>query len=163
MFITNDPDETYLLHFKPELTELKNQLNIWKQIGLSLKGKITIINKQAFAPSIYVASIRDIPKNAITETNNIIQHFIWDGQTSKIAQSTLIQSIEHGGLKLCHFEIKSKAQKLYWVKRLINPTHANWKLLPKSFYKWQYVPMTYFCLKFCLLTQYLTLICKKHQ
>ncbi len=57
------------------------------------------------APLIYVASIIDIPKNAITEINNIIQHFIWEGKTSKIVQATLIQSIEHGGLKLCHMQI----------------------------------------------------------
>ncbi len=81
---------------------------------------------------MYVASIIDIPKNAITEINNIIKHFIW--KTSKIAQSTLIQSIEHGDLNLCHFETKSKALKLSWVKRLINRIHANGKLLQKSFY-----------------------------
>ncbi len=56
----------------------------------------------------------DIPKNAITEINNIIQLFLWDGKTSKIAQSTLIQSKEHVGLALCHFETKSKALKLSW-------------------------------------------------
>ncbi len=131
IFITNHPDENYLLNYKPKLAELKNLLNIWKQRTLSLKGKITIMNTLALAPLIYVASIIDIPKNAITEINNIIQHFIWDGKTSKIAQSTLIQSIEHGGLKLCHFDTKSKTLKLSLVKRLINPTHANWKLLPK--------------------------------
>ncbi len=134
IFITNDLDENYLLNYKPKFAELKNLLNIWKQRVLSLKGKITIINTLALAPLIYDTSIIDIPKNVITEINNIILHFIWEGKTSKIAQSTLIQSIEHGGLKLCHFETKSKALKLSWVKRLINPTHANWKILPKSFY-----------------------------
>ncbi len=129
MFITNDPDENYLLNYKPKLAELKNLSNIWKQRALSLKGKIIIINTLALTPLIYVASIIDIPKNAITKIN-IIQQFIWNGKTSKIAQSILIQSIEHGGLKLCHFETKSKVLKLSCV----NPTHANWKLLTKYFY-----------------------------
>ncbi len=31
IFITNDPDENYLLNYKPKLAELKNLLNIWKQ------------------------------------------------------------------------------------------------------------------------------------
>ncbi len=116
------------------MAELKNLLNIWKQRALSIQGKITIIYTLALAPLIYVASIIDIPTNAITQINNIIQCFLWDGKTSKIAQSTLIQSIEHGGLKHGHLEAKSKALKLSCVKRLINPTHANWKLLPKFFY-----------------------------
>ncbi len=124
IFITNDSDENYLLNYKPKLAELKNLLNIWKQRTLSLKVKITIINTLALAPLRYVASIIDIPKNAITEINNIIQHFIWDGKTFNIAQSTVNQSIEHGGLKHCHFETKSKALKLSWVKRLINPTQG---------------------------------------
>ncbi len=96
IFITNDSDENYLLNYKPKLAELKILLNIWKQRALSLKEKITIINTLSLAPLIYIASIIYITKNAITEINNIIQHFIWDGKTSKIAQSTLIQSIEHG-------------------------------------------------------------------
>ncbi len=85
IFITNDPDDNYLLNYKPQLAELKNLLNIWKQRALSLKEKITIINTLALALLIYVASIIDIPKYAITEINNIIQHFIWDGKTSKLS------------------------------------------------------------------------------
>ncbi len=84
IFITNDPDKYYLLNYKLKLAELKNLLNIWKQRALSLKGKITIINTLALVPLIYVASIIDIPKNAITEVNNIIHHFIWDGKHPKL-------------------------------------------------------------------------------
>ncbi len=62
IFITNDPDENYLLNYKPKFAELKNLLNIWKQRAVSLKGNITIINTLALAPLIYVASIIDIPK-----------------------------------------------------------------------------------------------------
>ncbi len=91
---------------------LTKLLNIWKQRPLSLKGKITIIYTLALAPLIYVASIIYIPKNAITEINTIIQHFLCDGKTSTIAQSTLMQSTEYGGLKIGHFETKFKALKL---------------------------------------------------
>ncbi len=31
---------------------------------------------------------------------------MWDGSTSKIPQQTLIQGIEDGGLKVCHFPTK---------------------------------------------------------
>ncbi len=70
-----------------------------------------------------------------TENNyihNFQQNFIWDGKTSKIAQQTLIQPIQNGGLKFCHFETKVRALKLSWVKRLACKTPSNWKILQKS-------------------------------
>ncbi len=60
---------------------------------------------------------------------------MWDGSTSKISQQTLIQSIQNGDLKLCHFETKVKALKLCWVKRLCCNDKATWTILPQVFYK----------------------------
>ncbi len=57
-------------------------------------------------------------KTTCKETNDIIQNFIWEGKTAKIAQNTLIKNIEQGGLKLCHFPTKVKALKLSWVKTM---------------------------------------------
>ncbi len=65
----------------------------------------------------------------------IIQAFIWDNSTSKIAQNTLIQKIQKGGLKLCHFPMKVHALKLSWIKRLKSNKDSSWKILPKSFFK----------------------------
>ncbi len=76
---------------------------------MSLKEKITVLNHLSLAPLIYVASVVDTPKRAIHEINNATQNFIWDGNTSEIAQQILIQAIQNGGLKLCHFETKVKA------------------------------------------------------
>ncbi len=67
----------------------------------------------------------------------MIQNFIWDGSTSKIAQKTLIQQIYKGGLKLCHFETKVIALKLSWIKRLTSENESTWKILPKFFYTCQ--------------------------
>ncbi len=56
----------------------------------------------------------DIPPKARNEINYIIQHFLWDDSTSTFSQHTLIQNIENGGLKVCHFETKVKALRLSW-------------------------------------------------
>ncbi len=100
IFITNDAEENLNLNFKPRIANFTNLLNVWQQRNLSLKGKITIINTLALAPLIYLSSTIDTPDKAIAQVNNIIHNFLWYGKTSKIAQSTFIQSIEHGGLKL---------------------------------------------------------------
>ncbi len=113
---TDNRENNYIHNFQQCILTLKTTLNIWKQRKLSVKGKITVLNHLALAPLIYVASVVDTPKRAIQEINNATQNFIWDGNTSKIAQQTLIQSIQNGGLKLCHFETKVRALKLSWVK-----------------------------------------------
>ncbi len=84
---------------------------------------------------MYASSIVNTPNKAISERNNLIQNFIWDSTTSKIAQKTLIQQIDKGGLKLCHYETKVKALKLSSIKRLISENNSTWKILPKLFYK----------------------------
>jgi exonuclease III len=134
IIITDDVDKCFKYNFQQKIHNLKSTLNIWKQRSLSIKGKITVINNLALASLIYTASVVDTPKKAITEINNILQNFIWDGKTSKIAQQTLIQEIAKGGLKLCHFETKIKALKLSWVKRLYIGKDANWTILPSLFY-----------------------------
>ncbi len=98
--ITDNDETNYKHNF--QLT-LKSTLNIWKQRKLSLKGQMTVLNNVALAPLIYASSVINTPGKAITKINNIIQNFFWEGTTSKIAQQTLIQSIEDGGLQLCHF------------------------------------------------------------
>ncbi len=98
---------------------------------------MTVLNHLALAPLIYVASVVDTHKQAIQKINNATQNFIWDGSTSKIVQQTMIQPIQNGGLKLCHFETKVKALTLSWVKRLTCKAPSNWKILPKAFYNCQ--------------------------
>ncbi len=84
-------------------------------------------------PLIYVSNLIETPTEAKRETNDIIQNFIWEGKSAKIAQNTLIKNIELGGLKLCHYPTKVKALKLSWVKRFCNEQYTNWKVLPKLF------------------------------
>ncbi len=125
---------------------------MWKQRKLSLKGKIAVLNNPALAPLIYVSSIVNTQDKAIKEINTIVQNCIWDNSTSKISFKTLIQQIENGSLKLCHFETKVKALKLSWVKRLYSENNSTWKILPKIFFHCQNLD-TYFGSNHQLLTK----------
>jgi len=135
IIITNDPEKNYLLNFQNRIASLKATLNIWSQRNLSIKGKITIINNLALAPLIYVSSVTSTPAKAIAEINNTVQSFLWRNKSAKISQKTLIQNIDKGGLKLCHFETKVNSLMLTWTKRLSSPLATRWKLMPKQFYQ----------------------------
>ncbi len=96
---------------------------------------IFMVNKRDLQQkNIYMSSVVNIGEKAIKEINNIIQNFMLDNSTSKIAQKILIQKIENGGLKLCHFETKVKSLQLSWTKHLIDEMESTWKILPKLFY-----------------------------
>jgi hypothetical protein len=132
--ISDSENLNYINNFQKRILTLKTTLNIWKQRHLSLKGKVCVLNNLALAPLIYVSSVVDTPDRVIQEVNNIIQNFMWDGSTSKISQRTLIQSINNGGLKLCHFETKVNALKLSWIRRFYGDVDSTWTILPKYFY-----------------------------
>ncbi len=100
IFITNNPEENLKYNFRPKLAILRNTLKMWKQWTLSIKCKITIVNTVALSPLIYTSTLIETPPEIIKETNDIIQNFIWEGKTTKIAQNTRIKNIEQGGLKL---------------------------------------------------------------
>ncbi len=103
--IRDNDEDNYKYNFHQKILTLKSILNIWKIRKLSLKGKIIVLNSLALAPLKYTSSVINTPKNAISEFNNTIQNFMWDGSTSKISQQTLMQGIQNIVLKLCHFEI----------------------------------------------------------
>ena len=98
--IVDSEEQNYNLNFKQKINNLKTTLNIWKQRNLSIKGKITIINNIALSPLIYTSSVTHTPEKAIKEINILIQNFIWNNSSAKISHKTLIQNIQHGGLRL---------------------------------------------------------------
>ncbi len=89
------------------------------------------LNNLALAPIIYASSVVNARNKEICEINNLIQNFNWDGTTSKIPQKTLIQQIDKGGLKLCHYQTKVKALKLSGIKRLTSEKGSTWTTLSK--------------------------------
>ncbi len=53
--------EHYDLNLKKRILNMKNLLNSWKCINLSLKGKITIVNTLALSSLLYLASVIHVP------------------------------------------------------------------------------------------------------
>jgi hypothetical protein len=130
--ITGNEEDHYNLNFKARLIKIKSLLNNWKQRTLSLKGKITIINSLIIPMIIYPSSLIYTPQTVISELKTLILDFIWHGKTSKISYNTLIQRIDHGGLKLIDIESKITSIQLNWIKRLIDTDMSNWQAIVKK-------------------------------
>ena len=73
-----------------------------------------------------------VPKDAITEWKAIQKNFIWKGIKPKIKHSTLIGDHVDGRLKDIDIEMKFKALKIFWIKRLADNSSNPWKALANN-------------------------------
>ena len=111
-------EQHYLLNYKSRIDKIRNICLDWKNRNISLKGKITLINAIMIPTIMYPAMVTAVPKNALSELNNIIYKFLWNSNHNKIAKSTMCAQVKHGGLALADFETKVIASNLNWIKRL---------------------------------------------
>ena len=69
-----------------------------------------------------------MPKAYIAEIKKRITNFIWNGKLPKVKYSTLISTIEEGGLALQDVECKLKAIQIKWIQNIIDEKFtAPWK------------------------------------
>ena len=99
--------------------KVKNILGKWYNRGLSLIGKVRVVN--ALVASLFVYKMMvlpKIPKLIVKGLDNIIREFLWNNKKSKIAYSILQNDTKEGGLSLVNLENKDKALKATWPQIL---------------------------------------------
>ena len=79
-----------------------------------------------------LASTLSVDSKTIIELNTLLFSFIWNNGKPLIAKNTLIQLLDLGGLKMVSVLEVVKTAQIMWIKRLMNPINAKWKVL--SFY-----------------------------
>ena len=102
-------------------------LNCWKTRGLSLCGKITVIN--TLVASLYVYKLYVLPRlpdKFITKFEDICQKFIWNGRRAKISIKKLQKSKKAGGLGLVDLRQKDNALKVSWIPYLNDDLISNY-------------------------------------
>ena len=94
-------------------------LQIWQKRGLSLLGKILIVNSLVGSLFTYRLSVLPkIPSSYIDRFNKLVKDFIWNGRKAKIALRTLQGEKENGGLGLVNLRTKDIALKLQWIPKI---------------------------------------------
>lgn len=127
--ISNDPDVIFKENILPRLKILDNVLNIWHCRHLSLKGKVTILKSLALPKILYPVSVLPVPMDVVTIVDNMIIDFIWGKRRAKVKRNVIIQSTEHGGLKVPCFQSMVDANRIAWIKRILNDSNAKWKCI----------------------------------
>ena len=72
-------------------------------------------------------SVLPIPTEVVSMVDNMIIDFLWSKRKPKIKKDVVIQSIENGGIKVPKFATMVEANRMSWIKRLLNDSNAKWK------------------------------------
>ena len=107
---------------------MQTLVNIWKPRNLSLKGKITII-KTLILPQIqFFFSMIYIPEESLKTIDDLLFNYLWDNKTAKIKRTTIIDTIENGGLDMVDVYAVHITAKCGWIKRLFDVNQTKWKI-----------------------------------
>ena len=95
-------------------------LTKWKNRGLSLFGKIMIVNVLIASLFVYKMSvIEKITTEYVTQLNSMIKEFLWNSKRSKIRLEVLQMSKEMGGANLVNFDLKAESLQVSWIKNML--------------------------------------------
>ena len=118
------------LNYKEKLKQMTQTINCWRMRNLSLIGKICVIKSLVLPQLIYLFSVLSIktPQKYFNELNSLFFKFIWNGGKDRVKRKYVYSDYIQGGLKMIDPWIFSLAQKMYWVKLLLNDDYVSaWK------------------------------------
>ena len=117
--ISVNPTENFDLNYNSVINKSESVITCWKNRGLSLIGKIMIINSLIVSLFVYKMSVLTLmPKNIVTKINDMIRRFIWNDKKQKIPLNQLQKNKDDGGLGLVNIELKDLALKAVWAIRM---------------------------------------------
>ena len=106
-------------NFENLIGKTKKILYSWRNRGLSLLGKIQVVN--TLIASLFVYKMMVLPSMSsvmFKRLDNIIREYIWSGKKAKIAFNILQNSKDEGGLNLVDLKRRDKALKATWPQIL---------------------------------------------
>ena len=113
-------------NYEDVLVKIEKTLNLWKQRGISLIGRIQIVKTYAFSQIRFKTNFVPPPQDFITQFNKIIFSFIWNG-SAKVKKLAMIADYENGGLKVPDLDIIMRTQRVMWVRRFLVTSNHPWK------------------------------------
>ena len=107
------------MNLSPLLQEMKNNLERWKIINLSLWGKVNTI-KMVVAPQFNYVSMMlplTIPRGIYKQYNNMVREYLWNGKKPRINIKKMCSPRECGGLALPNVEMYNLSFELSKLAR----------------------------------------------
>ena len=116
IWVTDKP-ELIELNYGQLLPKIKSILTRWSSRGLSLVGKIQIINSLIGSLFVYkMSTLPNLPDHWIRQIEAEFSKFIWNHNRPKISLKSLQADNLVGGLRLVDLKNKERSLKAAWVK-----------------------------------------------
>ena len=117
--VTIAHEEVTQKNYSKIVEKARQILNSWTNRGLSLMGKVQVVNTLVASLLVYkMMVLPTIPKNIVKSLDNVIREFLWNKKKAKIAYKILQNRKEQGGLGLVDLTIKDKSLKATWPRIL---------------------------------------------
>ena len=96
-------------------------MNSWNKRGLSLMGKIFIINVVMISLFTYKMQVLPLlPLKYVNEIEILLKKYIWDGKRAKLTLGLIKSNKSDGGLSMIDLAIKDMSLKIQWVLMILN-------------------------------------------
>ena len=103
--------------------KVRKVLNCWENRGLTLSGKVLVVNTLIMSLFIYkMMVLPTIPEKVVKSIENEIRNYLWDGGKAKIAFQILKNPFKDGGLNLTDLKTRDMALKATWPQILAKET-----------------------------------------
>ena len=117
--VSHDQDSMLRKNYSPIITKCSSVLQGWSSRGLSLFGRIVVVNTLIASLFIYkFAVLPNLPSNMLRQVNSIISAYLWNNKKAKIALHTLQLSKKSGGAGLVNLKWREMSIKSSWLQIL---------------------------------------------
>ena len=117
--VTIAHEDIVMKNYNAIIDKVKTTLNAWFNRGLSLMGKVQVVNTLIASLFVYkMMVLPPIPDGIVKKVDCEIRKFLWGGKKSKIAYNILQNPKKEGGLGLVNLRKKDVALKATWPQIL---------------------------------------------
>ena len=127
--IHSNTDNIKEINYPEKIKKLKDKLQPWFGIQMTVYGRVHVIKSEALSQLIYLMSVLPKPSpQQLKEIESIVFRFIWGKKRDKIKRSVLKNEWIKGGLKVPDPALQADSLKCTWVKKFIDDENdGKWK------------------------------------
>ena len=106
--------------YEKRLDMLQSTINFWAQRQLTWIGRVTVIKTLCISKINYAISTIATPIWFIESAERILQQFLWHNNPPRVKQQVVYNDYEMGGLRMTNLMHFIQAQKINWIKLLLD-------------------------------------------
>ena len=124
--VSTNPNDIFKLNFTPLLYNIKEDLDRWNKLPLSLIGRISTVKMNILPKINYLLSMTPVnpPPGWFSSLNSAVSTFYWKGKRPRIKLTTLQKPKQYGGLDAPNFYHYFLSHQLQYIRHWTNNSNS---------------------------------------